>query len=87
MDQDEIDLRERARKRVVSRYHLSIYLVMVLVFWATWYVATYPEKRGIPWPIFPMIGWGMGILFHYLSAYHGDKAVSKELEKLRKLSK
>ena len=89
MDQRELELWERAKRRVLLRYHFGVYLVMIPVFWALWYGTTPPAHRGVPWPIFPICGWGIGVLFHYLSAYHclGDKAVSEEFEKLKKLPK
>jgi len=39
-----------------------------------------------PWPVWPMIGWGIGLLFHFLGAYVYPKsnAVEREYEKLKK---
>ena len=39
----------------------------------------------LPWPVWPMLGWGIGIAFHYASAYVTPKgnAVDKEYEKLK----
>jgi hypothetical protein len=90
MDQRELELWEVAKKRVSFRYHFGVYLAMVPVFWGIWYWTTYLDNEEIvrmPWPIFPMLGWGIGVFFHYLSAYRrlGDKAVSEEFKKLKNL--
>jgi hypothetical protein len=39
----------------------------------------------VPWPIFPMLGWGIGILFSFLNAYvfTSKDSVTREYEKLR----
>ncbi|MCA6437415.1 MAG: 2TM domain-containing protein [Bacteroidetes bacterium] len=39
----------------------------------------------IPWPVFPTIGWGIGILMQYFSAYKYNQynAIEKEFEKLK----
>ena len=88
MDQHELELWEVAKKRVSFRYHFGVYLAMIPVFWGIWYWTSCSVDRAsiqLPWPIFPMFGWGIGVLFHYLSAYRklGDKAVNEEFKKLR----
>jgi hypothetical protein len=38
-----------------------------------------------PWPIWPMLGWGIGLTSHYFAAYgHNDerKLAEREYEKL-----
>lgn len=90
MDKRDLELWEVAKKRVSFRYHFGVYLMMIPVFWGIWYSTTDLASRElarISWPIFPILGWGIGVLFHYLSAYRklGDKAVDKEFEKLKNL--
>ena len=76
---------ELARRRASFRTHFIIYLVMVVFFWAVWYLSG-PGERGsrYPWPVWPMLGWGIGVLFHYLGAYvkTGAGATEREYEKL-----
>lgn len=86
MDQRELELWETAKKRVSFRYHFGIYLAMIPIFCVLWYATTSSAHRGVPWPIFPICGWGIGVLFHYLSAYRrlGDQAINEEFEKLKK---
>ena len=40
----------------------------------------------LPWPIFPMLGWGIGLAIQYMKAYHifGESSLEqKEYEKLK----
>jgi Na+-transporting NADH:ubiquinone oxidoreductase subunit NqrE len=88
MDLQEFELWEVAQKRVSFRYHFGIYLAMIPVFCGIWYGTAYLARRDVIfWPVFPIAGWGIGVLFHYLSAYRklGDKAVRKEFERLKNL--
>ena len=43
----------------------------------------------LPWPIWPMIGWGIGLAFHFAGAYIFPKAnsVEREYEKLKNQQK
>jgi len=76
-----------AKKRVEFRRHLATYVIMNAFFWAIWYFTAYKEGRGgIPWPFFPMLGWGIGIAFHFMGAFVFHNRVSsieKEYEKLK----
>ena len=42
------------------RMHLVSYLVVILGLWLIWALT----GAGYPWPIWPMLGWGMGLLGH-----------------------
>ena len=81
----DAELWKLAQARSSFKSHLSTYLVMSLFFWIIWYFSggtTY--NRGIPWPVWPMFGWGIGVFFHYLGAYvrPGQNNVEKEYQKL-----
>jgi len=41
-----------------GRLHLTVYLVAVAGMWLIWAVA----GGGHPWPVWPMLGWGLGLL-------------------------
>lgn len=75
-----------ARKRASFKRNLAAYLVMVAVFWIIWYLtggSTY-DDGGVPWPVWPMLGWGIGVAFHYIGAYvaHKSNDTQKEYDKL-----
>ncbi len=76
-----------AQRRASFKGHLTTYLVMSVVFWTIWYLSG--GKRfngGLPWPVWPMFGWGIGVLFHYLGAYVSPRSntTEQEYEKLIK---
>jgi hypothetical protein len=78
-----------AHRRASFKYHLGIYIVMNSFFWVVWYFTSEATTRnGWPWPVWPTIGWGIGLLFHYLGAYVYPKsnAIEKEYEKLKQKS-
>ena len=76
-----------ARKRASFKSHLLIYLLVNAGLWLLWYFTgarTYGTS--IPWPAWSTFGWGIGLVSHYIGAYHsgGHNAVEKEYEKLTK---
>jgi hypothetical protein len=84
------ELWKLAKKRVGFRRHLATYLVMNIFFWMMWYFTDHhredEEMNGIPWPVFPMLGWGLGVVFNYLGVFvfTRPEAVEKEYEKLKR---
>ena len=82
----ERELWKLAKKRVGFKRHLATYIVINAMFWALWYFTDHnEEEQGVPWPIFPMLGWGIGVVFSFLNAYVLMKhdSVEKEYEKLK----
>ena len=77
-------LRALARKRVEFRSHLTVYIVVMVILWTIWFVTS----RGYLWPVWPMGGWGIGILFHYIFDYRKSSYLSeeREYEKLKKMA-
>ncbi|MFC2067729.1 2TM domain-containing protein [Chloroflexota bacterium] len=86
----EEQIYEQARKQVEEKkgffIHLSVYIIvniMLVLIWA------FANGRDYPWFIFPLGGWGIGLLFHFLGVFvWGRKsdlsAIEKEAEKIRK---
>lgn len=75
-------LHELARKRVDFRRHLVVYFIVIGVFWLIWYVT----GGGYLWPVWPMAGWGIGVIFHYVFDYRSSRLLSEE-EEYRRLKK
>ncbi|CAN7434963.1 2TM domain-containing protein [Terrabacter sp. LjRoot27] len=84
----EVDLRGRAlarlKKKADFRTHLLIYVLvngMLVVFWAVTGAAFF-------WPIFPIAGWGIGIVANAVDAYAVDAPtedqIETEMERLRR---
>lgn len=96
MDQENRDreLWEIAKKRATFKYHVLIYFIMNIFFWTLWYISlknnpgAKVEINSIPWPVWPMLGWGLGVFFNYLTAYKNkDYFAEKEYKKLRDKTK
>ena len=88
----EEQIYEEAKKRVEEkkgfRNHVIVYLcvntMLVLIWWFT--------GAGFPWFVFPLGGWGIGVLFHGLGVYvfsrRSDKrAIEREAEEIRREQK
>lgn len=88
----EEELFRLARKRVEEKKgfytHFAVYLAvnaLLVVIWAF-------TGAGFPWFIFPLGGWGIGVLFHFLGVFVFSragsdwerKAIEKEVERLKK---
>jgi 2TM domain len=83
--------REAAIKRIKERnsfkIHLFTYLVvnaMLVVLWAiSGNAITVPT--GLPttsfWPIFPIVGWGVGLAIHGYNVYRGNHYTEEQIER------
>ncbi len=92
MDIQEVQLWDKAKARVSFRWHATIYCAIISLLWLGWYLSgdtNIYHTKATPWPIFPTLGWGIGLLSHYLAAYRnaGETAVKKEFQKLKAHSK
>ncbi len=79
------ELWELAKKRAGFKSHLSTYLIIVPFFWVIWYLTGRDHSSGgFPWAIWPTVGWGVGLFFHFMGAYvfHKNTMVDREYDKL-----
>lgn len=76
-----------AKKRSAFKLQLVIYLVINGFLVGLWYVTT--GRNSYFWPMWPMLGWGIGIIFQFVDAYmtNGVFSEDKEFEKLKKKAK
>ena len=70
------ELHELARKRVEFRTHLVVYVIINSMLWAIWYFT----GSNYPWPLWPTLGWGVGLIFHYLFDYRRSRLFSEDVE-------
>src|SRR5690242_6571883 len=72
---------EIARKRASFKSNLITYCIVIGFLWVIWYITYGKNHRdGWPWPIWPTLGWGIGILFHFFSSYVYPDVNSAERE-------
>ena len=73
----------KAKKRAGFKAHLRSYVLVIGGLWIIYGLTTQQHwgHHIHPWPIWPMLGWGIGLLSHYFSAYgHYDQKKSVEIE-------
>lgn len=81
---DELSTRERERAlesleaRAGFRSHLTVYLLVMLLLSGIWAATT--GLGGFFWPIFPMMGWGLGVAIHGTSLMWDRAPTEDEIE-------
>ena len=81
------ELWEIARKRAGFKSHILTYIIVIPFLWLVWFFTGQRDgSYSWPWPIWPTLGWGVGLFFHFLGAYvfHKDNMVNREYEKLKR---
>jgi hypothetical protein len=80
------DLRQRAlerlEKRAQFRMHVAAYILVNAVLVTLWFVVF---EGGVFWPIFPMLGWGIGLALHATDVYRlpvTEERISREMQRL-----
>jgi uncharacterized membrane protein len=75
---------ERLKKKREFTGHLMAYVLvntMLVVIWAV-------TGAHFFWPVFPILGWGIGLFFHAWDVYSvqeiTEERVEREMERLRK---
>ena len=81
------ELRKKAKKiakdKIGFYVHFIIYIVVNAFLFIQWYWIT--EGEGFPWVLTTTIGWGVGIVIHFLAVFvigpQGEKIQGKIEEK------
>lgn len=79
-----------AKRRAEFKRSIAYYIVINAFLWLVWLLSgTKTNDNDIPWPVWSTAGWGIGMIFYYLSTYHypKEKVVEKEYEKLKQQQK
>ena len=80
------EAKEIARKKFGFYIHFVVYIIINILLISIWYFT----GKGIPWFIFPLVGWGIAVLIHFLSTFvfterkFLDRMAEKEYEKMKK---
>jgi 2TM domain len=88
----EEERRALALKRIKAKsdfkIHLVVYLTVNALFVVIWAMtnAGEPYPQGFFWPIFPMVGWGVGVVINGFVVYRRniftEDRVRREMKKL-----
>ena len=88
LDAMDAAMRERAVKQLKKRRdffgHLLVYVMVntfIVVIWAV-------TSAGFFWPIFPMVGWGIGVVMNAWDVWRTDEfsddQIAREIERMQK---
>jgi len=80
------ELRERAVKRLKKKSDFRVHLLIYLLFNAFLVVVWAMTGASFFWPIFPIAGWGIGVVANAWDAYSRDmpteSQISQEMTRL-----
>ncbi|MCX6004651.1 MAG: 2TM domain-containing protein [Chloroflexi bacterium] len=92
----EEEMRQIAERRVAEKkgffIHLVVYITVNAFLVGVWAMTNGLTNYSFPWFIYPMAGWGIGLIFHFLAVFVFPKRggewerreIQKEIEKLKK---
>ena len=70
----EEQIYKEAKKRVAAKkdfyIHLIVYIcvnILLVIIW--WFTGAKAIRVGLPWFVFPLGGWGIGVLVHFLVVF------------------
>jgi len=86
MEMTEEERREAAKKRIKEKddfkVHVAVYLAVNIMLVGIWWFT----GGGYFWPIFPILGWGVGVVINGYVAYRGniysEEAIQREMRGL-----
>ena len=86
---EQQDLEQIAKRRVQARYGLIIHAAMYVAVNSAIFAIWWFTGHGYPWFVWPMLGWGIGIVGHAMALLVGPdsarerRAIDRELQRLR----
>lgn len=86
-DPKDRPLWELAERRASFKKHLLVYVLVNVFLWLLWYQGgQHSGSYGLPWALWATLGWGIGIVSHYVGAYVRpfSNDVEREYEKLKR---
>lgn len=64
VEQDVTDLRERAVRRLQAKRELVAHVIAYVMVNAILVILWSMTGAAFFWPVFPLLGWGIGLVFH-----------------------
>lgn len=88
MSDTETGLREEAERRAQARMSVRVHAFVYVLVNGGLLALDYLTDRQFDWAWWPMLGWGIGLVAHFVSVSYAlsgthDRAVARELEFLR----
>lgn len=85
-EQRDEKLWQLAKRRADFQDSLIGFVVITVICWAIWFFTSgQKEIHGTPWPLWVMLGLGIGLVLKFIRAYKTDKdtLTEREYEKLK----
>lgn len=73
---------DRLKRKRDFRNHLAVFVLINASLWVVWAVT----GAGFPWPVFPLVGWGIGVAFHAFDTFRKpftEDDLRAEMQRLR----
>jgi hypothetical protein len=73
---------DRLKRKRDFRNHLAVFVLINASLWVIWAVT----GAGFPWPVFPLVGWGIGVAFHAFDTFRKpftEDDLRAEMQRLR----
>ncbi len=80
------DLRARALERLKAKREFSAHVLAYVLVNAFLIVIWAVTDSGFFWPIFPILGWGIGLAFHAWDVFRSgpsEDQIRREIDRLR----
>jgi len=68
---------ERVKAKRAFQFHLALYVVVNLLLIVVWALT----GAGYFWPVWPILGWGIAIAFHYWAVYLQEPISEDEIRR------
>ena len=81
------DLRSRALQRIKKRRDLGAHILAYLLVNGSLIAIWFATGHGFFWPVFILLGWGIGLVFHIWDVYRGEPSeadIQREIDRLRR---
>ncbi len=87
---DGEDLRAEALRRLRARHgfwlHLAVYAMVNLLLVCIWLTRSLAGGSWTPWPLFTLLGWGIGLTMHALSVFTphhiSEQRINQEIDRI-----
>lgn len=79
----DTQLWQQAKARAAFKTHLSTYIIVNSMLWLIWLFTG--GIKSYPWPVWPTLGWAIGLIANYFDVYKFRNTAEKEYEKLKRM--
>jgi uncharacterized ion transporter superfamily protein YfcC len=71
----------RLEKKREFRTHLLAYVLVNAFLWLIWGVVFATTGFWFPWPVFPLFGWAIGLVFHGWDVYGRREFTAEQIDR------